>query len=378
MKLRIVHIVAGLWKDTGGPAEVIPNLCRAQVEAGAEVILCSIGGDTAPQVAALEGSGVDVRLFSAMDSTLRYSPAMARFLKSMGRVDVIHNHGHWLWPNWCAFAVARRLNARLVTTPHGTLVPGMLARSSLKKRIAWALFDRRLIARADIIHALSPAEYDAMAAKLGKHAHKMQVVPNGVNIGVDAGQHTAESGGVLLFLSRVSPIKGVTQLLNAWQTLAPRFPEWSLRIVGPLDPEIAEEVTTLCRSVDRVELAGPIYADERWAEYRRAAAFILPTRGEGLPTVLLEAAAHRLPIITTQEANFKELFEAGGGVLTTPDAGALETTLSEFFNRSGEDRRAIGLRGRALMEAQYTWDAIANQWLSIYERTQFEKTGNLL
>lgn len=369
MKLRIVHIVAGLWKDTGGPAEVIPNLCRAQVEAGAEVILCSIDGDTAPQVAALEGSGVDVRLFPAVDSTLRYSPAMARFLQSLGRVDVIHNHGHWLWPNWCAFAVARRLNARLVTTPHGTLVPGMLARSSLKKRIAWALFDRRLIACADIIHALSPAEHDAMAAKLGTHAHKIKVVPNGVNLGVDAGQHTGESGGVLLFLSRVSPIKGITQLLTAWQTLAPRFPEWSLRIVGPLDPEIADEVTSLSQSANRVELVGPIYADKRWAEYCTAAAFVLPTLGEGLPTVLLEASAHSLPIITTPEANFKELFEAGGSVLTAPDAGALETTLSEFFIRSGADRRAIGLRGRALMEEQYTWEAIAKQWLSIYART---------
>lgn len=378
MTLRIVHIVAGLWKDTGGPAEVIPNLCRAQVEAGAEVILCSIDGDTAPQVVALDGSGVQVHLFRALDSTLRYSPAMARFLKTLGTADVIHNHGHWLWPNWHASVAARRLNACLVTTPHGTLVPGMLEHSSLKKGIAWALFDRHLVAQADVIHALSPAEHDAMAAKLGLHAHKMQVIPNGVNLGKDAGQNTAESGGVLLFLSRVSPIKGVTQLLNAWQTLAPRFPEWSLRIVGPLDPEIAGEVTSLSQSADRVELVGPIYADKRWAEYRAAAAFALPTLGEGLPTVLLEASAHSLPIITTQEANFKELFEAGGSVLTAPDAGALETTLSEFFNRSGENRRAIGLRGRALMEAQYTWDAIANQWLSIYERTLLEKTGNLL
>ena len=78
MRLRVVHIVAGLWRDTGGPAEVIPNLCRAQVEAGAEVILCSIDGQNAPQVVALQGSGVDVQLFPALDNTLRYSPALAR------------------------------------------------------------------------------------------------------------------------------------------------------------------------------------------------------------------------------------------------------------------------------------------------------------
>lgn len=378
MKIRIVHIVAGLWKDTGGPAEVIPNLCRAQVEAGAEVILCSIDGDTAPQVMALEGSGVEVRLFPAIDRTVRYSPAMARFLKSLGPVDVIHNHGHWLWPNWCALGVARRTNALLVTTPHGTLVPGMLARSSLKKRIAWALFDSRLVARANVIHALSSAEHDAMAAKLGIHADKVQVVPNGVNLGKDAGKSKPNFGGILLFLSRVSPIKGVIQLLTAWQSLAPKFPEWSLRIVGPLAPELAFEVTSLSQSIEQVELVGPIYADDRWAEYRAADAFILPTLGEGLPTVLLEASAHSLPIITTQEANFNELFEAGGSILTSPNAVALEATLTEFFSRSSEERRAIGLRGRALMEAQYTWGAIAKQWLALYKSSRAEKSANSL
>lgn len=378
MKLRIVHIVAGLWKDTGGPAEVIPNLCKAQVQAGAEVILCSIDGDTAPQVTALEGSGVDVRLFPAVDSFWRYSPAMARFLKSLGPVDVIHNHGHWLWPNWCACSVARRNNALLVTTPHGTLVPGMLKRSSLKKRIAWTLFDRHLVARAHVIHALSLAEHDAMAPKLGIHAKKVQIVPNGVNLGENAGRYTAGSGGVLLFLSRVSPIKGVIQLLTAWQKLAPKFSEWSLRIVGPLDPEIAEEVTSLSQSLDRVELVGPIYADERWAEYRAATAFVLPTLGEGLPTVLLEASAHCLPVITTQEANFNELFEAGGSILTSPEPCALETTLTEFFRRSSEERCAFGLRGRALMEARYTWGAIARQWLALYATNQIEQHGNSL
>lgn len=377
MKLRIIHIVAGLWKDTGGPAEVIPNLCRAQVEAGAEVTLCSIDGDTAPQVAALEGSGVDVRLFPAIDGTLRYSPAMARFLKSLGHVDVIHNHGHWLWPNWYACTMARRKNALLVTTPHGTLVPGMLARSTLKKRIAWTLFDRHLVARAHVIHALSSAEHDSMTSKLGQHAKKVQIVPNGANLGEkNAGQYTADSGGVLLFLSRVSPIKGVTQLLAAWERLAPRFPEWSLRIVGPLAPEIAGKVTSLSQSLDRVELVGPIYADERWEEYRSAAAFVLPTFGEGLPTVLLEASAHCLPIITTQEANFNELFEAGGSILTSPDAGGLEATLTEFFNLSNEERRAIGLRGYSLIEAQYTWGAIAKRWLSLYAKNQISQRGN--
>ena len=128
-RLKVIHVVAGLWKDTGGPAEVIPNLCAVQVAAGAEVTLCSINGDNAPQLASLSALGVDLRLFPSVDKTLRFSPSMRTYLRSRDDVDVIHNHGHWLWPNWYASSVTEKLKVPLVTTPHGTLVSGMLSRS---------------------------------------------------------------------------------------------------------------------------------------------------------------------------------------------------------------------------------------------------------
>jgi glycosyltransferase involved in cell wall biosynthesis len=114
-------------------------------------------------------------------------------------------------------------------------------------------------------------------------------------------------------------------------------------------------------------LVGPIYHEERWSEYRNAAGFILPTLGEGLPTVLLEAAAHKLPVITTKEANFDELYESGGSILTSPNADDIEATLAEFFSLAGKDRKAIGLRGASLIEANFDWSTIASRWIAIYE-----------
>ncbi|MDB4045892.1 glycosyltransferase [Amylibacter sp.] len=366
MVIRIIHITAGLWKDTGGPAEVIPNLCRAQAEGGAEVTLCSISGDTAPQVEALKGTNVDVRLFHSFSDTIRYSPNMADFLKSQKDIDIIHNHGHWLWPNWFAVTISKHLNARLITTPHGTLVPGMLSKSFVKKSLSWMLFDRRLIAKADVIHALSSEEADLMSVKLGRYSKKISIIPNGVNIAKTGGKNTGRHGGTLLFLSRVTPIKGIIELLNAWANLSPIFPEWRLKIVGPIDKSIKDQVEILCATIPRTSLAGPIYDYQRWKEYQHAAAFILPTFGEGLPTVLLEAAAHQLPIITTPEANFKQLNHVGGSLLCNPHSGDIEATLKQFFQLPGNIRQEIGNRGAELIETDYRWDIIASRWLSVY------------
>ena len=366
-RLKVIHVVAGLWKDTGGPAEVIPNLCAAQVAAGAEVTLCSINGDNAPQLASLSALGVDLRLFPSVDKTLRFSPSMRTYLRSRDDVDVIHNHGHWLWPNWYASSVTEKLKVPLVTTPHGTLVSGMLSRSRIKKWFAWNFFDAQLIKRAAVIHALSPAEMAAMEPKIGaSSASKLRVVANGVNSFCNAGQNVEQDGGVLLFLSRVTAIKGILPLLLAWRLISDNHKNWSLRIVGPHDPAISDEIRRLCDSAARVQLVGPIYAEERWREYSKAAAFILPTFGEGLPTVLLEAAAHRLPIITTPEANFPELNRRGGSILTSAEPEALALTLSQFFQLKGSERRKIGLQAENLISEKYGWQTIAEQWLNIY------------
>ena len=365
--MRIIHIVAGLWRDTGGPAEVIPNLCAAQAARGANVTLCTIDGDNAPQLESLAELGVDVHIFPSIDNVVRFSPAMRQYLMSRKDADVIHNHGHWLWPNWCAASVSKKFNIPMVTTPHGTLVSGMLSRSRIKKWLAWNAFDKRVVKQASIIHALSPAEMAAMSPKLGAACRgKVCVLANGVNSFSNTGKNVCEDGGVLLFLSRVAPIKGVLPLLQAWQLISDKHKNWSLRIVGPLDPAISDEVKRLCDSAARVQLVGPIYAEERWQEYSQAAAFILPTFGEGLPTVLLEAAAHKLPIITTPEANFPELNHRGGSILTSAEPEALALVLSQFFQLSGSERREIGVRAENLISEKYGWRTIAGQWLTIY------------
>ncbi len=365
-KMKIVHVVAGLWRNTGGPAEVIPNLCRAQAEAGANVTLCSIDGENAPQVEELRETIVDLQLFPATDMVVRYSASLGAYLRRRTDADVIHNHGHWLWPNWCAAAVARGSATGLVTTPHGTLVPGMLKRARAKKAVAWFFFDRRLIEGADVIHALSAAERTGMAPKLGRAARKTVVIPNGVNIPVCARRDIRERRFTLLFLSRVTQIKGVVQLLAAWRLLARDHPDWRLKIVGPIDDDLRVDFERLCMGAERVELVGPVYHQDRWQHYKEASAFVLPTLAEGLPTALLEAAAYRLPIVTTPEANFDELNRAGGCLLCESDPVQLEAALRRLFAMTPGDRQRIGERGWRLVSEHYNWQRIAARWLSVY------------
>jgi glycosyltransferase involved in cell wall biosynthesis len=76
---------------------------------------------------------------------------------------------------------------------------------------------------------------------------------------------------------------------------------------------------------------------------------------------VLEAAAHRIPVVQTDECNFPELTAAGGAWECRPEPKAVETTLRTALTAEDAERAEKGLRGRELVERSYSWDQIANE-----------------
>jgi poly(glycerol-phosphate) alpha-glucosyltransferase len=81
---------------------------------------------------------------------------------------------------------------------------------------------------------------------------------------------------------------------------------------------------------------------------------------------ILEAAAWGLPVVLTPECNFPELAAAGAAVEVRPDAGSCETGLRQMLAFSVPERRAMGRRGRELIERNYTWPMVASQMIGVY------------
>ena len=76
---------------------------------------------------------------------------------------------------------------------------------------------------------------------------------------------------------------------------------------------------------------------------------------------VLEAAAHRIPVVQTDECNFPELAAAGGAWECRPERDAVEKALRDALTAEDSERAERGLRGRQLVEKRYSWDQIAEQ-----------------
>ncbi|HEX2525781.1 MAG TPA: glycosyltransferase family 4 protein [Geminicoccus sp.] len=159
----------------------------------------------------------------------------------------------------------------------------------------------------------------------------------------------------LLAVARAVPKKGLHLLLECLELL-PTDLHWRLEHIGggPLLPDLRTKAERL--GLDRrIDWRGPQPADAVRDAYRRADLFVLPVRvaedgdRDGLPNVVVEAAAAGLPVLSTTAASVDELVADGvTGRLVPPDdavslAGALAVLIGdpasrEVFGRAAREK----------------------------------------
>jgi glycosyltransferase involved in cell wall biosynthesis len=170
--------------------------------------------------------------------------------------------------------------------------------------------------------------------------------------------------------ANLEPVKGHQYLLKAMVILKEHGVECELLLAG--DGSLREHLEKMVNSLgvsDRVRFVGRLPHDELLSLYRRGeiGMVVLPSvdlgRGEheGLPIALVEAMAHRVPVISTDAGGTPELLTGGCGMLVPPAdpealAGSIERVLSD-----GELRRALRAAGRRRVEEEYAVEKVVDE-----------------
>jgi glycosyltransferase involved in cell wall biosynthesis len=314
-----------------------------------------------------------------------YSPELKLLAASVVKqADWFHGHGLYVWTNMWLGGEARKRDRPLVYHPQGFFDPWILRRSRGKKRLAHWLFEDKNILQVRWWRAVSAKEADQIRDVVGPNA-KIEVIPNGIDLEEvdslqssvvsekDRSRHSSpatrhfswtarQRPKRLLFLSRIHPKKGLDLLVPTWGRLSKDFPDWELLIVGPNEGGYQSIIERMiadggCQETCRIHPA--VSGTEKHALLRTADLFVLPSYSEGFPMAVLEAAAHRVPVVQTTECNFPELTAAGGAWQCAPEASALEDSLRQALSAEDIERTERGAQGRSLVESHYTWDQLA-------------------
>lgn len=324
------------------------------------------------ELSCLEGrtgsDGVHVNVHRQWPIVRRFaiSSEFVGFLRNEGtRFDIVHNHSLWSMVNVATGWLVPAGGTRLVTSPRGTLSAWALSRRRAAKLLLWP-WQRRVVERADLLHATCEAEYlDIRAQRL---TAPVAVIPNGVDMPPIEVNKTPGSKRTILFLGRIHPTKGVLELLEAWSELEGSHPGWSLTITGKGEPEHERQVKERCEvlGLQRVELPGPLYGLEKSRAYFGAELFVLPSRSENFAMTVAEALAHGCPVIATKGTPWAGLVTEGCGWWVEQEAATLAGAMKSAMSLSSDQLARMGAKGRAWMQRDFAWDAVAAQTLAAY------------
>jgi glycosyltransferase involved in cell wall biosynthesis len=187
---------------------------------------------------------------------------------------------------------------------------------------------RLLYRRADRVICQTRAMAEDLAGELGLAEDRLAVLPNPVDVeGIrnSIGRERREWSGPgphLLAVGRLSREKGFDLLLQAMVRVRRDFPHASLVIAGAGAEEKALKAECHALGLDSaVRFEG--YLANPWACSVEATLFVLPSRQEGLPNSLLEAAAAGLPIVALPAGGgVVELLSGQAGVWLAPEISA--------------------------------------------------------
>ena len=371
--MKVITTIAGLSPSSGGPSRTVPALCSALAWSGIEIDIMTQEipvQEQNPLGPIIDQTPLKIT-FCGMSpkwpilNSIRFYNILSTRCKNQ-KIDLIHNHGIWLAVNHLATSVAKHYGIPLILSPRGMLSEWALRYKPWKKQLALYLFQRRDLKYVACFHATS--ELEAKDIRLLGIKQPIAIIPNGIEVPawIEPANENRKMKTVL-FLSRLNPTKGLINLVKAWVILKPE--NWKVIIAGPEEGRYRTEIQERIISnklEDQFQFIGPLSDEEKWAVYRDADLFVLPSFSENFGVVIAEALACGVPVITTKGTPWKLLEEYACGWWIDIGVEPLVAALKEAVNLSDIERRVMGKNGRSLVDKKFKWDPIAAQMSEVY------------
>ncbi|MER8479337.1 glycosyltransferase [Mesorhizobium sp. M1163] len=365
--MKIIQISPLVEAEANGPSYSVPALCAALTRLGHSVTLMTVS--SAPSARSFS---FEYRSYPQLgrSNQLLWSPGLARALISDGsQADIIHNHNIWGFPPIYAAQAANRNSKPLVVAPRGTFSPIALERSRYKKKIFWTVLQRKSIMSASCLQATSEQEFEDIRS-FGLRT-PIALIPNGIDVleRPILGSREAVRARRVLYLGRIHPIKGLENLLIAWDSVSRKHPAWELRLVGPDEQRHRTVLEALAKRLrlPRVTFCGPVFGEHKTREFAEADLCILPSFSENFGMVVAEALAHAVPVITTTRTPWSGLVGEQAGWWIAPEPSAIAAALDDAFSKPAGDLESMGCRGEKWMRRDFSWDAIGRSMVELYQ-----------
>jgi glycosyltransferase involved in cell wall biosynthesis len=315
---------------------------------------------------------------------LSWNPAVGRYCRArLGQFDVAHIFGLYdlLGPE--VARACRNQGIPYVVEPIGMFLP--IVRNLALKRVYHTLWGGQLLAGAAAVVATSEQEVEELAkgrsssGQGGIPRHKIVLRRNGVMAprelparGVFRAKYGLPADAiVLLFLGRLSVKKSPELLLEAFAQLPERVGGTSMRLVfaGPDEGGMRTWLENQAKNLgvgERVIFAGSVFGEEKWAAYRDADVFVLPSQNENFGNTAAEAAACGTPVVVTENCGIAPWLAGTAGIVVRHETSEVVAAVKEVLF-DGELRERLAQGGRSAA-SRLGWDEPVGEMERLYAK----------
>jgi glycosyltransferase involved in cell wall biosynthesis len=365
-----------------GLGPVALNLAREQNNLGHNADVWCVDNENDRRWAT-ESSGLEpdnIRRFGTIGPRkLYFSLEMLRAsTQEAASISIVHQHALWTGLSLITNRLRERKGIPAVIAPHGMLEKWALMKSRWKKGFFLALCERDTLFAASCLHACSNQEL-AGFREFGL-TNPVAVIPNGISNAwlASAGNGDAfrdrfklpRDKRIMLFLSRISPVKGLLMLMDALDAVRCHLGDWLVVVAGDDEFNHKEEVLEKVKKLHLekcVLFTGLVVDQVKRDAYAAAELFVLPTKRENYGIVVAEALGVGVPVLTTKGAPWEQLVNQNCGWWTEVDTESFAYSLMVALNSSPDELKQMGNRGKELISTCYTWSKSAMMTIELYK-----------
>jgi glycosyltransferase involved in cell wall biosynthesis len=371
-RLRVLQIVDGF--RMGGAENKLCELIQRLDRNKYEIMLANVG-PTGPLQAHFEQLGIELFDFRRCWAFDPWPFAKLYRLMQQRRIDIVQTT--LFWADFIGAMAAKLARVPVILSWETVSHEGDPYHNNFQRRNGYRLAMKCV----DLIIAVSHEVKESLIRRRHIPAEKIRVIhygvdfaqfhPNGRDIVLAKRQEIGVQPGHFLIgiVARLEPWKGHRYFVEAFAEIALQFPEARVILVG--EGSLRGELEQMTREKGLQGRLSFLGVRKDVAQLVNCLdLFVLPSLpGEGLPNVLLEAMACRIPVIATRVGGVPELVRDGqNGYLVPPgDAEALRTAFVQALSNRTR-LQEIARAGRATVEEKFS----LSQQIATFERTYDE------
>ena len=380
--MKFLHVIPSLNPTLGGPVEGLKQMSLALCNAGhaSDVVVFDDEEDDW-----LSKSGpFKIHVLGPHHTGYWISFKFIPWLrKHHSDYDVIVVHGIWQFHSFAVWLAMLGAKTPYFVFAHGMLGPWFKKRhpiKHLKKCLYWIFAEYHVVHNARAL--LFTCEQEMLHAKNSFYPYNINELvvgfgtlpPDNVNTSLMAKYRYPQINNkrVLLFIGRISYIKGCDLLIESFANVCREYESIHLVIAGPDQDNWMKDLVKQSKKLgicERITWVGQLESELKWGVLQSADALILPSHHENFGMVVAEALACGVPVLLTDKVNiWREVVKDGAGFAENDSLEGISRMLKKWLILDAET--IVEMKNNAIncFNKRFLMDNVAINLVDIIDR----------